>query len=52
MPRKLLKIQLTPNERSLLLRCGYPFAGSEAALKACEESQDIECVRIDRSNLE
>jgi hypothetical protein len=52
MSRDGITMQLTPAERSLLLRYGYPFSESEAALKACAESQDIERVLIDRFNLE
>ena len=40
-------IQLTPEERSLLLRYGYPFERIEHALKACEGSHDIEIVSMD-----
>jgi len=47
-----ITMQFTPAERSLLLRYGYPFSQSEAALKACAESRDIEHVPIDRFNLE
>lgn len=47
-----IRMQLTAAERGLLLRYGYPFPESEAALKACAASRDIECVPIDRFNLE
>lgn len=36
----------------LLLRYGYPLPESGAALKACAASHDIECIPIDRFNLE
>ena len=52
MSRDGITMQLTPAERSLLLRYGYPFSQSEAALKACAERHDIESVPIDRFNLE
>jgi hypothetical protein len=52
MARDGITIRLTPAERSLLLRYGYPFEQSEAALKACAGSQGIEHVPIDRFNLE
>ena len=52
MARDSITIRLTPAERSLLLRYGYPFEQSEAALEACAKSQDIERVPIDRFNLE
>lgn len=51
MSREGVVIQLTPAERSLLLRHGYPFAQSEAALKACAKSRNIESVLIDGFNL-
>jgi len=52
MARKTIKIQLTPEERSLLLRYGYPFEQIEEALKACESSREIEIVPMDRFELE
>lgn len=45
MDRDTIEIQLTPTERSLLLRYGYPFAQIERALKACSASKAIEIVR-------
>jgi len=44
MERETIQIQLTPEERSLLLRHGYPFERIARALKACEASPDIEIV--------
>jgi hypothetical protein len=52
MARETIKIQLTPEERSLLLRYGYPFQQIEQALKACESSREIEIVPMDRFELE
>ena len=52
MAKETIDIQLTPEERSLLLRYGYPFARIEKALKACESSRDIEIVPMDRLELE
>ena len=52
MPDDEIEMELTPAERSLLLRYGYPFSQSEAALKAWAESKKIERVPIDRFNLE
>lgn len=52
MARETIKIQLTPEERSLLLRYGYPFEQIEQALKACESSREIEIVPMDRFELE
>lgn len=34
MAREMIDVQLTPDERSLLLRYGYPFEQIEQALKA------------------
>ena len=51
MPDDEIEMELTPAERSLLLRYGYPFSQSEAALKACAESKKIGRVPIDRLNL-
>ena len=52
MARETIKIQLSPEERSLLLRYGYPFEQIEEALKACESSREIEIVPMDRFELE
>ena len=51
MPRDAIEMQLTPAERSLLLRYGYPFARIERALKACSASKAIEIVSMDRYEL-
>lgn len=51
MAREKIDIQLTPEERALLLRYGYPFAQIEQALKACESSREIEIVPMDRFEL-
>lgn len=52
MERDTIEIQLTPEERSLLLRYGYPFERIERALKACQASDDIAVVPMDRFELE
>lgn len=52
MARETIDLELTPTERSLLLRYGYPFAQIEEALKACSTSQAIETVPMDRFELE
>jgi len=52
MARKTIDIELTPIERALLLRHGYPFAQIEQALKACSASKAIETVPMDRFELE
>jgi hydroxypyruvate isomerase len=51
MTRETIDIQLTPEERSLLLRYGYPFEQIEQALKACESIREIEIVPMDRFEL-
>ena len=51
MTRETIDIQLTPEERTLLLRYGYPFQRIEQALKACESSREIEIVPMDRFEL-
>jgi len=50
--RDTIDIELTPTERSLLLRYGYPFAQIERALKDCAASKAIETVPMDRFELE
>ena len=52
MARETIDIPLTPEERSLLLRYGYPFQQIEQALKACESSHEIENVPMDCFELE
>ena len=52
MERETIDIQLTPKERTLLRRHGYPFQQIEQALKACESSRDIEIVPMDCFELE
>lgn len=52
MDRDFIEVQLTPQERSLLLRYGYPFEQIEQALKACQSSRDIEIVSMDTFELE
>ena len=47
MKRETIEIQLTPEERTLLLRYGYPFERIALALKACEATPDIEIVPMD-----
>jgi len=47
MDRDIIEIQLAPEERSLLLRHGYPFEKIEHALKACDTSREIETVPMD-----
>ena len=51
MPQETIEIQLTPEERSLLTRYGYPFEQIERALKACAVSHEIEIVPMDSFEL-
>jgi len=52
MARDVIEMQLTPEERSLILQYGYPFERIEAALKALKESCEIEIVPLDCFELE
>lgn len=52
MEREAIDVQLAPEERSLILRYGYPFERIERALKACDTSNGIEIVPLDRFELE
>ena len=52
MAYELIDMQLTPEERSLLLRYGYPFDQIRQALEACASSDDIEIVPMDSFELE
>ena len=52
MARETIDLQLTHQERMLLMRYGYPFECLEQALKACESSRDIEIVPMDSYELE
>jgi hypothetical protein len=52
MDRDYIEVQLTPEERSLILRHGYPFEQIEQALKACESSRQIEVIPMDPFELE
>lgn len=51
MEREVIDVQLTPEERALIFRCGYPFERIMAALEACDDSQ-IEVVALDAFELE
>jgi hypothetical protein len=52
MARETIEIQLTPKERSLLLRYGDPFEQIEQALKACKSSREIKIIPMDSFELE
>lgn len=52
MDRDTIDMQLTPEERSLLLRYGYPFDQIRNALEACHSTDNIETVPMDSFELE
>lgn len=52
MDGDFIEVQLTPEERSLLLRYGYPLEQIEQALKARQSSDDIEIIPMDPIELE
>lgn len=52
MPRDAIEMTLTPKERLLLLRYGYPCPEIQSALQACSRSKNIETVPISRFELE
>jgi hypothetical protein len=47
MARSTIEIQLTPDERALILRYGYPFDQIEQALMAVSSSVRVETVFLD-----
>jgi len=52
MHREVIDIELTPEERALILRYGYPFDRIRTALAACQSSPRIETVPVDVFELE
>lgn len=52
MPRDVIEMTLTPRERSLLLRYGYPFEQIHSELQTRSKSTEIEVVPITRFELE
>jgi hypothetical protein len=52
MQREVIDIEFTPEERTLILRYGYPFDRIRTALEACQASREIETVPIDVFELE
>jgi hypothetical protein len=52
MPRDVIEMTLTPRERSLLLRYGYPFEKIHGELQTRSKSKEIEVVPIGRFELE
>jgi len=47
MHREVIEVELTQEERVLILRHGYPFQRIQAALDACRASAAIERVPLD-----
>jgi len=52
MQREVIEVELSPEERSLILRYGYPFDRIKQALTACHKSCSIEIVPLDKFELE
>ena len=52
MDREVIEIELTADERALILQYGYPFDGIEQSLKARQGSTGIETVPIETFELE
>ncbi len=52
MDRDVVEIQLTPEERCLILCYGYPFEKIEQALNACKSSRNVETISVDLFELE
>ena len=46
MEREVINVQLTPQERALILQYGYPFPRIELALRACD-TKEVEVVPFD-----
>ena len=47
MAKATIDIQLTPKERALILRYGYPFDRIKKALVAVASSKEVETVSLD-----
>jgi hypothetical protein len=47
----MIDIELTPRERKLILRYGYPFDQIKQALLAVASSKRIECVSLDKGEV-
>jgi hypothetical protein len=52
MHREVIEVELSPQERSLILRYGYPFDRIKQALEARQTSRRIEIVPLDAFELE
>jgi hypothetical protein len=50
--RGTVEVELSPEDRSLILRYGYPFERIATALKALEGKVTVEIVALDRFELE
>lgn len=48
----MIDIELTPRERNLLLRYGYPFDQIKQALLTVSSSKSIECLSFDEFEVE
>jgi len=52
MQREAIEVELSPEERALILRYGYPFDRIKQALAAYQKSRTIEIVPLDKFELE
>lgn len=52
MQREAIEVELSPEERSLILRYGYPFDRIKQALATYQKSRTIEIVPLDKYELE
>jgi hypothetical protein len=52
MQREAIEVELSPEERSLILRYGYPFDRIKQALEVRQKSRTIEIVPLDAFELE
>jgi hypothetical protein len=50
--REVIEVELSPEERSLILRYGYPFDRIKQALATWQKSRTIEIVPLDKFELE
>jgi hypothetical protein len=48
----MIDIELTPRERKLILRYGYPFDQIKQALLAVSSSKRIECMSLDEHEVD
>ena len=52
MEREVIEVELSPEERSLILRYGYPFDRIKQVLEAHQKSRTIEIVLLDAFEFE